>query len=89
MRTPVHTGQFRRDTRRAQKRGKDITKLRDILGILLAAKPLPPRAKDHPLTGEFGGYRTCHIEPDWLLIYKIEGEELILARTGIHADLLR
>jgi mRNA interferase YafQ len=89
VRTPVHTGQFRRDIRRAQRRGKDMSKLRDVLSLLIAAEPLPPRLHDHPLTGEWGGYRDCHIEPDWLLLYKIDGNDLILARTGIHADLFR
>jgi mRNA interferase YafQ len=83
MRTPEHTGQFRRDIRRAQKRGKDMSKLRVVLTLLIAAEPLPPRLKDHPLTGD------CHIEPDWLLLYKIDGNDLILARTGSHADLFR
>ena len=86
MRTPVHTGQFRRDIRRAQKRGKDMSKLRVVLTLLIAAEPLPPRLKDHPLTGDWGGYRDCHIEPDWLLLYKIDDNDLILARTGSHAD---
>jgi mRNA interferase YafQ len=89
MRTPVHTGQFRRDTRRAQKRGKDMSKLRDVLTLLIAAEPLPPRMKDHALTGDWRGWRDLHIEPDWLLLYKIDGNDLILARTGSHAELFR
>ncbi len=89
MRTPVHTGQFRRDTRRAQKRGKDMSKLREVLTLLIEDKPLPPRFKDHPITGDWRGYRDLHIEPDWLLLYKIDGSDLILARTGSHADLFR
>lgn len=89
MRTPVHTGQFRRDTRRAQKRGKDMSRLREILTLLIEDKPLPPRFKDHPLTGDWRGYRDLHIEPDWLLLYKIDGNDLILARTGSHSDLFR
>jgi len=89
MRTPVHTGQFRRDIRRAQRRGKGISKLRDVLRLLIAAEPLPPRFDDHPLTGDWGGYRDCHIESDWLLLYKIDGNDLILARTGTHADLFK
>jgi mRNA interferase YafQ len=89
MRTPVHTGQFRRDIRRAQRRGKDMSKLREVLSLLIAAAPLPPRLNDHPLAGDWGGYRDCHIEPDWLLLYKIDGNDLILARTGTHADLFR
>ncbi len=88
MRTPVHTGQFRRDIRRAQRRGKDMSKLREMLSLLIAAEPLPPSLND-PLTGDWSGYRDCHIEPDWLLLYKIDGNDLILARTGTHADLFR
>ena len=89
MRAPVYTGQFRRDTKRAQKRGKDMAKLRAVIELLLAAQPLPPKFKDHPLSGDWISYRDCHVEPDWLLIYKVDGEELILARTGTHADLFR
>ena len=68
---------------------KTLSKLRDVLSQLIAAEPLPPRLKDHPLTGDWGAYRDCHIEPDWLLLYKIDGNDLILARTGTHADLFR
>ena len=57
--------------------------------VEVAAEPLPPRLKDHPLTGDWRGWRDLHIEPDWLLLYKIEGNDLILARTGSHADLFR
>jgi mRNA interferase YafQ len=89
MRTPVYTGQFRRDIRRAQSRGKDMLKLRDVLSLLIAAEPLPPRLNDHPLAGDWSGYRDCHIEPDWLLLYKTDGNDLFLARTGTHADLFR
>jgi mRNA interferase YafQ len=89
VRTPVHTGQLLRDTRRAQRRGKDMSKLRDALSLLIAGVPLPANFKDHPLTGEWSGYRDCHIEPDWLLLYKIDGNDLILARTGSHADLFK
>ncbi len=89
MRTPVHTRQFRRDIRRTQRRGKDMSKLRDVLSLLIAAEPLPPRLNDHRLTGDWSNYRDCHIEPDRLLLYKIEGNDLILARTGTHADLFR
>jgi mRNA interferase YafQ len=63
VRTPVHTGQFLRDTRRAQRRGEDMSKLRGVLNLLIAAGPLPASLKDHPLTGEWSGYRDCHIEP--------------------------
>jgi mRNA interferase YafQ len=89
VRTPVYTGQFRRDVKRAWRRGKDMAKLRDAIDRLVAGERLPPRFNDHPLVGQWSSYRDCHIEPDWLLIYKIDGDELILARTGSHADLFR
>lgn len=58
-----------------------------ILALLVAGSPLPDRYKDHPLKGDWSGFRDAHIEPDWLLIYRVQGEELQLARTGTHADL--
>jgi mRNA interferase YafQ len=73
--------------RRAAKRGKDMSKLRALILLLLAEAPLPERYKDHPLRGNWRGYRDAHIEPDWLLIYRVAGDELQLARTGTHADL--
>lgn len=87
MLTPRRSGAFRRDVRKAEKRGKDLAKLRTILALLVAGSPLPDRYKDHPLKGDWSGFRDAHIEPDWLLIYRIQGEELQLARTGTHADL--
>jgi len=66
-----------------------MSKLRGVLTLLIAAEPLPPRMKDHALTGDWAGYRDCHIETDWLVLYKIEGDDLVLARTGTHADLFR
>ena len=87
MLAAVQSGQFRRDVKRAEKRGKDMAKLRQALLLLLNGEALPERYKDHPLRGNWNGYRDLHIEPDWLLIYKILGDELLLARTGSHADL--
>lgn len=87
MLTPRRSGAFRRDVRKAEKRGKDLAKLRTILALLVAGSPLPDRYKDHPLKGDWSSFRDAHIEPDWLLIYRIQGEELQLARTGTHADL--
>jgi mRNA interferase YafQ len=66
-----------------------MAKLRDVIERLLTGGQLPPRFRDHPMVGEWASYRDCHVEPDWLLIYKISGDELILARTGSHADLFR
>ncbi|MFZ0604200.1 MAG: type II toxin-antitoxin system YafQ family toxin [Roseiarcus sp.] len=87
MLTPVRSGQFRRDVKRAEKRGKDLSKLRLILELLIAGRELPAIYKDHPLKGDWKGYRDVHVEPDWLLIYRAAGDELHLARTGSHADL--
>lgn len=89
MLTPVRSAQFKRDARRAQRRGKDLAKLRQPLTALIRQTSLPTRYRDHPLRGDWQGYREIHIEPDWLLIYRVEGEELRLVRTGSHADLFR
>ena len=64
-----------------------MSKLRELILLLLAEDPLPERYRDHPLRGNWKGYREAHIEPDWLLIYRIAGDELHLVRTGSHADL--
>lgn len=87
MRTPVRSGQFKRDVKKAEKRGKDLRKLRALLTLLIEGDPLPREYADHPLQGGWKGYRDAHIEPDWLLIYRIDGDDLYLARTGTHADL--
>lgn len=81
------TGAFDREARRAKRRGKDMDKLAAVVERLLREKPLDPRYRDHKLKGEWIGRRECHIEPDWLLIYQVSGSELILERTGTHADL--
>ena len=64
-----------------------MLKLRELILLLVAGDPLPRQYKDHPLTGDWKGFRECHIEPDWLLIYKIDSDDLYLVRTGTHADL--
>lgn len=87
MLTPVRSGQFKRDVKRAEKRGKDLNKLRTLLLMLIQEKPLPEKYRDHPLKGQWSGYRDAHVEPDWLLIYRVVGEELQLTRTGTHSDL--
>jgi len=83
----VRSSQFKRDVKTAQKRGKDLTKLQALPKILIEQRPLPPAYRDHPPKGNWGGYRDAHIEPDWLLIYRISRDELHLARTGTHSDL--
>ncbi|MGA3055579.1 MAG: type II toxin-antitoxin system YafQ family toxin [Candidatus Korobacteraceae bacterium] len=87
MRNLISATQFRRDVKLAEKRGKDMAKLRELIVLLAAGGPLPPRYKDHSLGGEWRHFRDCHIEPDWLLIYKIDGDDLYLVRTGTHSDL--
>ena len=87
MLTPVRWGRFKRDVKRAQKRGKDMDKLKAVLSLLIEEEPPPARYRDHPLKGEWQGFRDLHIEPDWLLLYSVEGDVLQLARTGTHADL--
>ena len=80
---------MKRDLKLIKKRGKDISKLETVLDILLSGENLPQKYKDHQLKGEMSEFRECHIEPDWLLIYKKEDMELILyaTATGSHADL--
>jgi mRNA interferase YafQ len=75
---------FRRDVKLAQRRGKDMSKLRELILLQAEGSPLAPRYNDHPL---WKHHRECHLEADWLLIYKVEGDELYLVRTGTHADL--
>ena len=87
MGTPISGAQFRRDVKLAQKRGKKMAKLREIILLLVEGNPLPARYKDHALSGEWTHFRDCHIEPDWLLIYKVDGDHLYLVRTGTHSDL--
>ena len=87
MLTPVRSAQFKRDVKRAEKQGKDLTKLRVLLASLIRQDPLSARYLDHPLRGIWKGYREAHIEPDWLLIYRVEGNELHLIRIGSHSAL--
>ena len=83
------TGQFRRDEKLARKRGLDITLLKAVIQTLLDEKPLNPKHKDHPLVGNYAGFRECHILPNWLLIYTVDKGRLILtaSRTGTHTEL--
>jgi mRNA interferase YafQ len=78
---------FKKDVKRAERRGKDMGKLKAVILLLLEDAALPERYKDHPLKGDWVGYRDLHIEPDWLLLYKLTEVELRLARSGTHSDL--
>lgn len=83
------TSQFKKDYKLAVKRGCDIDKLQKVVMILASGETLPDEYSDHPLRGNYSGYRECHIEPDWLLVYKITENVLVLTlyRTGTHSDL--
>jgi mRNA interferase YafQ len=83
------TKAFDRDLKRISKRGADLAKLRDIVERLRTRQPLEPRHRDHALAGDWKRWRDCHVEPDWLLIYRVDETmgELILGRTGTHSDL--
>jgi mRNA interferase YafQ len=87
MRTPHYTTQFERDLRLLQRRGKDVEKLKQVLTVLINEEPLAERYRDHPLKGNYRSRRECHVEPNWLLIYKLNGNEIIFERTGTHSDL--
>lgn len=84
---PIYTNSFAKDIKLAQKRGKNIDKLKKIIELLVNKEPIPPKFRDHNLVGNFIGRRECHIGPDWLLIYKIDKDEIIFERTGTHSDL--
>jgi mRNA interferase YafQ len=83
----LRKSQFKRDFKRIIKQGKDPAALEEILRLLFAGDPVPERVKDHPLSGNQEGFREFHIRPDWLLVYKIQDETLVLVRTGSHAEL--
>ena len=87
MRRPFYTKRFEKDQKRSRRRGKDIEKIKTILRHLIEGRPLDARQYDHPLVGNYAGRRECHIEADWLLIYKLQGEEITFERTGTHSDL--
>ena len=85
----VWTNQFKKDYKLAMKRHLDISQLDNIIRKLAGGEQLEEKNRDHLLTGNWSGYRECHIQPDWLLVYKIENELLVLTltRTGTHSDL--
>ena len=82
-----YSTKFKKDYKTIIKRGYNPQLLQDVLSILSSEQPLPLRYKDHSLSGCYEGHRECHITPDWLLIYRVNEDELYLDRTGTHADL--
>jgi mRNA interferase YafQ len=89
MYTPVYTKQFARDVKKAQKRGKNLEKFKIIATTLLHGETLDEIHRDHKLLGNYSGRRECHIEADWLVIYKTIDEKIIFERMGSHSDLFR
>ncbi len=83
----IYEKHFEKDLLKAVKRGKDLQKLKDATTLLTAEKPLPQKNFNHKLKGSYTGCWECHLEPDWLLIYKKTATEIILSRTGSHSDL--
>ena len=85
----VPSNQFKKDLKLAKKRGFNINHLSKVVNTLAAQKKLDAKYRDHSLTGEYKDFRECHIEPDWILIYRVENDalELFLFRTGTHSDL--
>jgi mRNA interferase YafQ len=87
MRTPVYTRQFERDIKRAKKQGKNLDKFKVIARALIEGERLDPLHRDHQLIGDYVDLRECHIEADWLLIYKLNKDRIVFERTESHADL--
>jgi mRNA interferase YafQ len=87
MLIPQEEKGFRKDLKLMRRRSKDIEKLKDIVRKLALRETLPPKNRNHNLSGNYKGCSECHIEPDWLLIYRVTETNLVLIRTGTHSDL--
>lgn len=87
MLEPVYLRKFEGELEKAKKRGKDIEKIKAVMKLLVKEVPLPAKNRNHKLKGEYAGYWECHVEPDWLLVYKKTDTEIIFTRTGTHSDL--
>lgn len=85
----VLSNRFKKDLKLAAKRGYNLERLNDVVNLLAAQEKLPEKYKDHELIENYVGFRECHIQPDWLLVYRIQSDALILflSRTGTHSDL--
>ena len=85
----VLSNRFKKDLKTAVKRGYNLDLLDAVVDTLAKQQPLPEKNRDHALTGDYIGFRECHISADWLLIYRVDGDDLILflSRTGTHSDL--
>ncbi len=89
MLKPIHTKRFERDVKKIQKQNKNISKLKSIINNLASEKSLESKYKNYKLKENYIGRMECHIEPDWLLIYRVESPKIIFERTGSHSDLFK
>lgn len=89
MRNIKYSNQFKKDVTQSQKRGKNISKLRAVMQLIISGQPLPAVLKDHQLKGALRYHRELHIEPDWLLVYIVGDESVCFERTGTHSDLFK
>ena len=89
MKAIFQTSQFKEDFKRIKKQGKDLSKLKEVVSAMANSELREERHRDHALSGNWAGSRDCHIEPDWILIYRIDEDYLFLERTGSHSDLFR
>lgn len=87
MLNPSFTRQFEKDLSIATKRHKDLSKIKKAIDMLIREEPLSKKYRNHKLVGNYAGRMECHIEPDWLLVYKISKDEIVFERTGSHSDL--
>jgi mRNA interferase YafQ len=87
MLVPSFTTQFKRDLKLMERRGKDTDKFKTAATLLIEQKALAPSYKNHKLSGNYAGRWECHLEPNWLLVYKLSATEIVFERTGTHADL--
>ena len=85
----IYRNKFDKDVKNAKKREKNIKKLKNLIKILVEEKPLPYKNKNHKLKGNLKNYWECHIDPDWLIVYKKTVSEIIFIRTGSHSDLFK
>ena len=89
MLSVLYRNKFKKNLELMIQRGKDPEKIKIVINLLINRQPLAPKHKDHPLAGDFIGFRDCHIEPNWLMIYRIVDNTLYLERTGTHGDLFK
>ena len=89
MLNPSYSKQFKHDLKKMLKQGKQGSKIKSVMRSLINEEPLAAKYRDHKLIGNYKGRRECHIEPDWLLIYKRTTEDIIFERTGTHTDLFK